>query len=112
QRQPERLRLAGDVEPDLRLAAAERVGDVDHAGVLGELRLDALGGLLQAVEVAAGELDVDRLAAAEQIGGEGELDDVGDGGRALAPAADDLAGRRRAFLGRNQLDVDLAHVRA
>ncbi len=113
QGQPETARLRQQGELELLLAGAERVGDVEHAGIAAELGTQLRRGLLHAFDVLAGDLVVDRLAGGEGIGIEGQLHRVRDVAGQLAPARGDYFGGQIVAFGNGQkLDHHFREVAA
>ena len=112
QRDPQRLPGRQDVQLELALARAERVGDVDHAGVLDEFPADSGRDLAQLVEGIPLELDVDLGSHREQRGFEDQLHRVGHGTRELPPAVGDVARLDVPRFARRELHRDLAEVGA
>ena len=112
QRESERLGRRKDVEDDLPLAGAERIGDVDHAGVAGELELQALGRVLQVGDARPLQLYVDRLANGEQRRRVDQLDCIRHRPDELAPALCHCGGAEVPLLRANQLESHLAQMRA
>ena len=70
--QPETARFRFEVQLHLDFALAEAVGDIGHARIVGQFALEVVGNRDQVLGRRRGELDLDRFAAAEQIGREGE----------------------------------------
>ena len=112
EREPERLGRGQEPELELGLAAAEGVGGVEHAGIGGEARLQIGRGGRERREVAAAQLDLDRLARLRHRVVEGELDHAGQRRHGLAPAPLHLGGADVAEVGVDHLDLHLAEVRA
>ena len=82
-----------NVELNFPFAAAVVVFDIEEALVGGEFGLDRRGGGLEGLEVAAGELNVDRHASSTgSVGVEGEFFDPRHGADQLAPAVRQAGG--------------------
>ncbi len=110
QRQTGEFRRGLDRQLDLFLAVAERVSDLEHAGVLREAQLELVLGGAQARQVGTGQLNVDVRAGLEQRGREALRDRAGDAPRDLTPQILDLGAPGGPGLAGLQLDRHLAEV--
>ena len=92
ERQAECLAALKQADLDFLLAGAEGIGDVEHAGILGEFLLQLVGGDFQRILVAPFEAEVERVAGGKHIGNKGLLQSVGNRPHPPAPAVADPFG--------------------
>ena len=116
-RQAQRLGGRMNLELDFLLAGPERIGDVVDPGVFVQFQLELARGLLQMVQVGAGELDVDGSPRVEDRGRVAEFHGIRDGPRQFPPAVAHLRAADEPsvwcpgpFFGRRQFDVHLSQV--
>ena len=110
QPQPERFGRGPDVQPHLRLAGTNGIGDRVNAGVLGQPALEHVGGGPQTVEIPPGKLHVYVLPGAQKRRVEVDRERFRNRAGLLAPQDAELLAGVRACLRGRELDGDLAYI--